>query len=456
MPNDIDRDAITSGAVQKASNYRWVICILLLVAMVVNYTHRQTFALLKDTVGPEQGWTEQTYADIVFWFQTAYAIGYVTFGGIIDRIGARAGYGIAFAIWTVAHTFTGFVGNAFQFMVARFALGIGESGAFPASLKAIAEWFPQKERALAVGIFNAGANIGAIVAPFAIPLITLSVVTVPIGDMTLTLEGLGWGWRACFFVTGIGSMVWLVAWWMMYRHPREHTKVNAAELAIIESDPADKGAKVPWLKIIGVKETWLFAIGKFLTDPIWWLWLFWLPDFLGKNHGLNLSSFGLPIIVIYLLSDFGSVAGGWLSSTLLKSGLTVNHARKLTLLICAVMVLPVFWLDGVKDLWTAVLIIGIATAAHQAFSANLYTLPTDTVPRNAVASVIGFGGMCGAIGGMLMSKNVGFILTTTGSYKTIFWLAGSAYIVALIIIHLISPKLERTTKLDGVVEAPKA
>ncbi|EGF90928.1 major Facilitator Superfamily protein [Asticcacaulis biprosthecium C19] len=456
MPNDLDRDQITSAAVQKASNYRWIICILLLVAMVINYTHRQTFALLKDVVGPEQGWTEQTYADIVFWFQCAYAIGYVSFGGIIDRIGARAGYGIAFVIWTVAHTLTGFVGNAFQFMIMRFALGIGESGSFPASLKAIAEWFPQKERALAVGIFNAGSNLGAIVAPFAVPLITLGTVHMTLGDFKLEMQGLGWGWQATFFVTGLGSMAWVLAWWALYRRPREHPKVNAAELAIIESDAADKSTKVPWLKIIGVKETWIFAIAKFLIDPIWWVWLFWLPGMLKKNYGLDLSSFGLPIIIIYLMSDVGSVAGGWMSSQLIKSGVSVNWSRKITLFVFALMVLPVFFLDGVKDLWTAVLIIGVATAAHQAFSANVYTIPTDTVPRAAVASVIGFGGMCGAIGGMLMSKNVGFILETTGSYRTIFWIAGSVYLIAVLVIHVMSPKLERTTKLDGVAETPKA
>lgn len=434
----------------KPGKYRWIICILLLVAMVINYTHRQTFALLKDTVGPEQGWTEQTYANIVFWFQAAYAIGYVTFGGIIDRIGARAGYGVAFAIWTVAHTLTGFVGNAFQFMVARFALGIGESGAFPASLKAVAEWFPQRERALAVGIFNAGSNLGAIVAPFAVPLITLGVVNMHFGDYTLTMQGLGWGWRATFFITGIGSMIWLLAWLAMYRRPQEHPKVNAAELAIIESDPADKGAKVPWLRIITVKETWVFAIAKFLIDPIWWVWLFWLPGMLKKNYGLDLSSFGLPIICIYLMSDVGSVAGGWLSGRLIKSGISVNWSRKITLFVFALMATPVFFLNGIDNLWLAVLIIGVATAAHQAFSANVYTIPTDTVPRNAVASVIGFGGMCGAIGGMIMSLYVGKKLEETGSYEAIFWIAALTYLVALLVIHLLSPKLERTTKLDGV------
>ena len=432
----------------RPTRYRWVICILLLVAMIINYTHRQTFALLKDTVGVEQGWSEQTYADIVFWFQCAYAIGYLAFGGIIDRLGARAGYSIAFVIWTVAHTLTGFAGNAVQFMIARFALGIGESGAFPASLKAVAEWFPQRERALAVGVFNAGANLGAIVAPFAIPLITLSAVNMEIGSLHLHLEGLGWGWRGCFFVTGLLSMVWVVGWWTIYRQPKQHPMVNAQELLLIEDGKAPDTSKAPWLKVITVKETWMFALAKFIIDPIWWVWLFWLPAMLKKNYGLDLSSFGLPIIAIYLMSDVGSVAGGWLSGRLMQAGLSVNVARKATLLIFALLALPVFALDGVKNVWTAVVIIGIATAAHQAFSANLLTLPTDTVPQNAVASVIGFGGMCGAVGGMLMSKNVGFILDTTGSYKTIFWMAGSAYLLALLVIHILSPRLEQSKRLE--------
>ena len=438
------------GRIQsQATRYRWLICVLLLVAMVINYTHRQTFALLKDTVGAEQGWSERTYADIVFWFQCAYAIGYLAFGGMIDRFGARTGYAVSFGIWTVAHTLTGFAANAAQFMVARFALGMGESGAFPASLKAIAEWFPQRERALAVGLFNAGANLGAIVAPFAIPLITLSAVNINLGSFHLHMTGLGWGWRGCFFVTGLLSMSWIVAWWAIYRHPRAHPKINEQELNLIEEGRVEPKAKVPWLKVLALKETWMFALAKFIIDPIWWVWLFWLPAMLKKNYGLDLSSFGLPIIVIYLMSDFGSVAGGWLSSRLLQAGFSVNISRKLTLLIFALLALPVLGLDRANSVWTAVVIIGVATAAHQAFSANLLTLPTDTVPQNAVGSVIGFGGMCGAVGGMLMSKNVGFILDTTGSYRTIFWMAGSAYLLALVVIHLLSPKLQRSQALEG-------
>ncbi|ESQ94541.1 MFS transporter [Asticcacaulis benevestitus] len=415
---------------QKPTNIRWVICGLLLVAMVINYTHRQTFALLKSTVGAEQGWTEETYADIVFWFQCAYAFGYISFGGFIDKIGTRAGYTIAFGMWTLAHTLTGFVTNSTQFMLARFGLGLGESGAFPASLKGIAEWFPQKERALAVGVFNSGAAIGAIVAPLLIPLITAA-----------------WGWRAAFFSTGIVSMLWLIAWLSMYRKPRDHKGVNAAELALIENDPADQVAKVKWFKLLFIKETWIYAIAKFLIDPVWWLYLFWLPDFLEKNYNLDLKSFGPPLVVIYLLSDAGSIAGGWMSSQMLKMGFSANVARKSTLFLFALFVLPMLFVSGVKDLWLAVLIIGLAAAAHQAFSANVYTLPSDLLPRSAVASVIGIGGMAGAIGGMFMSKFVGFLLETTHSYAVIFAIAAFTYLVAFAYIHLMSPKLKRNETL---------
>ncbi|MGA9657790.1 MAG: MFS transporter [Asticcacaulis sp.] len=420
----------TSGAVQKPSNYRWIIVGLLLIAMIINYTHRQTFALLKGTVGVEQGWTEETYANIVFWFQCAYAFGYISFGGIIDKIGTRAGYGFAFSMWTLAHTLTGLVVNAAQFMVARFALGLGESGAFPASLKAISEWFPQRERALAVGIFNSGAAIGAIVAPLIIPMVTSA-----------------WGWRAAFFSTGIVSLLWLVAWFIMYRKPQNHKKVNAAELALIESDPADQVEKVKWVKLLFVKETWIYAGSKFLIDPVWWLYLFWLPDFLEKNYGLDLKSFGPPLIAIYLISDIGSVAGGWMSSQLLKMGLSVNIARKATLFFFALFVLPMLFVSQVNNLWLAVLIIGMAAAAHQAFSANVYTLPSDLMPRSAVASVIGIGGMFGAIGGMFMSKFVGFILETTHAYGIIFAMAAFTYLVAFAFIHLMSPGLKRNETL---------
>jgi ACS family hexuronate transporter-like MFS transporter len=315
----------------------------------------------------------------------------------------------------------------------RFTLGLGESGSFPASLKSVSEWFPQKERALAVGVFNAGANAGAIITPLVVPAITLA-----------------WGWRAAFVATGAVTLVWLIAWLTIYRIPAAHKKVSATELDFIGSSDepatATSRAAVSWLKLLKLKETWAYALGKFLTDPIWWLYLFWLPDFLSKRHGLNLKSFGPPLVAIYLLSDIGSVTGGWGSSRLMKTGRTANAARKITMLICAVAVVPIIFAQFVSQLWVAVAIIGLAAAAHQGWSANLMTLPSDMFPRAAVGSVVGIGGMAGAVGGMFMSKYNGYILGVFGSYQPIFALAGGAYIVAIVAIHFLSPKLKRVTE----------
>jgi len=423
------------SAVARAGRYRWTICGLLFAATAINYIDRQMIGVLKPTLQAELGWTESAYADIVFWFQAAYAIGYIGFGRIVDRVGARVGYTIAFSVWTIAHIGHGFVHSVTQFAMARFALGIGEAGNFPSALKAVTEWFPQKERAFAVGIFNAGANVGAILTPLLVPAITLA-----------------YGWRMAFIVTGAFSIVWLIAWLAIYRRPAEHKRVGAAELTLIQSDPADAPGTTPWLSLLSRRETWAFAVGKFLTDPVWWLYLFWLPDFLGKKYGLDLKSFGPPLVAIYILSDVGSIAGGWGSSKLLKRGYSVNKARKLTMLACALAVVPIFGLQYVTDLWVAVLIIGIAAAAHQGFSANLLTLPSDMFSRRAVASVVGIGGTAGAIGGMIVAKWVGFILDTTGSYAIIFAIASGAYLVALLFIHLLSPRLERAREPDATTE----
>jgi MFS transporter, ACS family, hexuronate transporter len=414
----------------RVGRYRWMICGLLFAATAINYIDRQTIGVLKPTLQSELKWTESSYADIVFWFQCAYAIGYLVFGPIIDRIGARLGYAVAFSLWTLAHIGHGFVHSITQFAVMRFTLGLGESGGFPASLKAVSEWFPQKERALAVGVFNAGSNIGAIVTPLVVPAITLA-----------------WGWRAAFVVTGAVTFVWLIAWLAMYRSPGAHRKLSAAELAYIRSSDDTASARLPvsvsWSKLLRLRETWAYALGKFLTDPIWWLYLFWLPDFLSKRYGLDLKSFGPPLVAIYLMSDIGSVAGGWGSSRLMKSGRSANAARKTTMLICALAVTPIIFAQFVGQLWMAVAIIGLATAAHQAWSANLMTLPSDMFPRVAVGSAVGIGGTAGAIGGMLMSKYNGYILDAFGSYQPIFALAGGAYIAGIAVIHFLSPRLER-------------
>jgi ACS family hexuronate transporter-like MFS transporter len=479
---------MTDERPRPVGRYRWWICGLLFAATAFNYVDRQTIGVLKPTLQAELGWTETSYADIVFWFQCAYAIGYLAFGPIIDRIGARLGYAIAFSMWTLAHIGHGFVHSVTQFAIARFALGLGEAGSFPASLKAVSEWFPAKERALAVGVFNAGSNVGAIVTPLVVPAITLA-----------------WGWRAAFVITGLFTSVWVVAWVAMYRSPGIHKRVSAAELAYIRAgDEAEvelaaagdgrgpsaaeaagavvgtagaaaeatavvagtagaaaeatavvagtagaaAAASVSWLKLLHLRQTWAYIVGKFLTDPIWWLYLFWLPDFLSKRYNLDLKSFGPPLVAIYLLSDIGSVAGGWSSSRLMKRGRTANFGRKATMLVCAIAVVPIVLAQFVSHLWVAVAIIGLATAAHQAWSANLMTLPSDMFPRAAVGSVVGLGGMAGAVGGMLMSKYNGYILDAFGSYQPIFALAAGAYLLAIALIHGLSPRLTRASEAE--------
>jgi ACS family hexuronate transporter-like MFS transporter len=408
----------------RISHYRWVICALIFAATVINYIDRQMIGVLKPTLQQEFGWTEVTYGDIVFWFQAAYAVGFVAFGRLMDRLGTRVGYTLAMTVWTLAHMAHGAARSATGFMTARFALGIGESGNFPASLKAVADWFPKRERALAIGIFNAGANFGAILTPLLIPALTIA-----------------FGWRMAFLLTGLFGVIWLPFWWAIYRLPEDHARVGAEELAHIRSDPQTPVVAVSWGRMFRIKETWAFAVGKFLIDPIWWMFLFWLPDFLVRRHGLNLKTFGLPLIAVYLMSNFGSIAGGWMSSRMMRRGASANRARKVTMLICALCVLPIVFASVVENLWLAVFILGLATAAHQGFSANLYALPSDVFPREAVGTVVGIGGAAGAIGGMVIAKYAGWVLDRMGTYTPIFVVAASAYMMALLIVHVLSPRL---------------
>ncbi|WP_076071470.1 MFS transporter [Sphingomonas montana] len=418
----------TDGTIERAASrvgrYRWVIVALLFAATAINYVDRQMIGVLKPTLAADLKWSETDFANVIFFFQMAYAIGYIGFGRIVDLIGARLGYAAAFIVWTAAHIAHGGVYSVTQFAMARFGLGLGESGNFPAGIKAVTEWFPAKERSFAIGVFNAGANVGAIITPLVVPWLTLS-----------------YGWRTAFVVTGVVSLVWLVAWLAIYRRPEEQPRLSATELAYIQQDPADPIVAIPWKRLLRVRETWAYALGKFFIDPIWWFFLFWLPGFLGDRYDLDLKSFGPPLVVIYLLSDLGSVVGGWASSRMMKAGRSVNFARKTTMLACAFAVTPIFFSQSIDSLWLNVLVIGIATAAHQAFSANLYTLPSDLFPRAAVGSVVGIGGTVGAIGGMLMAKYAGFILDTFGSYTALFAVAGSAYFLALLAVHLLSPRL---------------
>jgi MFS transporter, ACS family, hexuronate transporter len=410
----------------RASRYRWVIAALLFAATAINYVDRQSIGILKPTLARQLHWSEQDYANIIFWFQVAYAVGYVSFGRVVDRLGTKLGYGLAVAIWTLAHFAHAAVFTVSGFAAARFGLGIGESGSFPAGIKAVSEWFPQRDRALAIGLFNAGANVGAIVTPLIIPWLTLT-----------------YGWRTAIVSTGFLGFAWLALWFALYRRPEAHKRVNAAELAYIRQDPPYTSVPIPWHRLLGFRETWAYAVGKFFIDPIWWFFLFWLPAYLARHFGLDLRDFGPPLIVIYILSDVGSVLGGWASGRLIRSTGRVNFARKTTMFLCACAVLPILLVQSVHALWPAVLLIGLATAAHQAFSANLFAFPSDVFPQAAVGSVVGIGGTAGAIGGMLMAKATGFILGTFHSYTPLFLAAGGIYFVALLAVQILSPRMAR-------------
>lgn len=405
--------------------FRWVICALLLFGVTKNYMDRQVLGVLKTTLQHDFRWNEIQYGNLVFYFQAAYAAGMLLVGRLIDRLGTRLGYALAMTFWSLASMAHAAAGSFVSFAAARFALGFGEAGVFPASIKCVAEWFPKKERALATGIFNAGTNAGAIITPFVVPWIALH-----------------WGWRSAFLLTGALGFVWLIFWFLIYRKPDEHPRVSQAELAYIRSDPSEPITKITWSELLRHRQAWTFVVGKFLTDPIWWFYLFWVPDFLQRQHGLALMKIGLPIMVIYVISDVGSVAGGWLSSWLINRGRTVNAGRKITMLICALCVTPIIFAYRIESMWGAVLVIGLAAAAHQGFSANLYTLTSDMFPARAVASVVGIGGMAGAIGGMLIAQVVGHALQWTGSYMIPFVMAGSAYLIALFLIHTLAPKLQ--------------
>jgi ACS family hexuronate transporter-like MFS transporter len=403
--------------------------VLLFAATAINYVDRQIIGLLKPTLQHDYGWSESDFGDVVFWFQAAYAIGYLGCGRLIDLIGARLGYALVVVFWTGAHIAHALVSTLTGFILVRFALGLGEAGNFPAGLKAISEWFPRRERALATGIFTAGSNVGAIVTPLIVPFITLH-----------------WGWRSAFIVTGSFSVAWLAVWLTVYRPPQVHHRVSAAELALIRenSGGVELGGgepQIPWRRLLRIPETWAYAVARFLIDPIWWMFLFWLPDFFAKRYGLDLEHFGPPLVVVYVVSDLGSVAGGWLSSRMLARGVSLNKARKLTLLLASLIVMPVMFAMYADNLWLAVAIVGLATAGHQAFSVNLYTFPSDVFPKAAVASVVGIGGTAGAVGGMLMSKYAGWVLDTVGSYTPIFIVAGTVYLLALLVFHSLAPRL---------------
>jgi MFS transporter, ACS family, hexuronate transporter len=410
--------------------YRWRICALLFAATTINYIDRQVLGVLAPDLGRLIGWSEIEYGYIVTAFQAAYALGLVCAGAVIDRLGTRIGYALAICIWSVAAMSHALVRTALGFGIARFLLGLGEAGNFPAAIKTVAEWFPRRERALATGFFNAGSNIGAIIAALMVPIVAGR-----------------WGWRCAFLFTGALSAIWLAVWLTAYRSPTQQPAVSSAELAYIQSDPPEPALKIAWVHLLGFRQTWAFIIAKFMTDPIWWFFVFWLPKYLNSRFGLTLNALGPPLIAIYCMADAGSIAGGWLAARFIRRGWSINRARKTAMLACALAVVPIVFVSMAHNLWIAVALIGLATAGHQGWSANLFTLTSDMFPQRAVASVVGLGGFAGAVGGMAISTFIGFLLQATGSYVSVFMMAASAYLLALAAVQGIAPRLDRADAL---------
>lgn len=406
------------------SRARWTVCALLFFATTINYLDRQVLSILAKTLETKIGWTSIDYGYITAAFQAAYGVGLLIAGRLIDGLGTRKGYALAITLWSFAAMAHAAAATAFAFGVARTLLGLGEAANFPACIKTVAEWFPKKERALATGIFNSGANIGAVVAFLTVP---------PLATR--------YGWQAAFIGTGAVGFLWLAFWLAIYRRPQDQPKCSKAELALIQSDPADRAPSYPWLRLFPKRETWAFALGKFLTDPIWWFYLFWLPKYLQETFALSLTQIMWPLIVVYNLSSIGSVMGGWLSGGLIKRGRSLNAARKTAMLICGLAVLPVLYAPYSRNLWVVVGLVGLATAVHQGWSANLFTLTSDLFPRSAVGSVVGIGAAMGSLGGFLLQIATGYIVELTHSYLPLFIFAGCGYLIALGIIHLLSPKL---------------
>lgn len=414
-------------AIERRGYTRWIVCAFLFFATTLTYLDRQVIGILKPTLEREMNWSESDFGWVVFAFTCAYAAMMPFAGRLIDKLGTRIGYAVAVIVWSAASMCHSLAHSSLQLAAARFGLGIGESGNFPAAIKTVADWFPKKERALATGIFNSGANVGAVVAPLLVPFVALRL-----------------GWRATFLVTGGLDLVWVAVWLLYYRRPTEHSGVSRAELAYIQSDaPEPAATRIPYLQILEKRPAWAFVLGKFMTDPVWWFYLFWLPGFLHTAYGLNLTQLGPPLIVIYVAADVGSIGGGWLASAFVARGFSLSKARKAAMLVCAMFPVPVICMLFVHGLWPAVALLSMATAAHQGWSANLYTLVSDTFPRKAVASVVGLGGLAGAVGGMLAAPTVGYWLDLSHQfYGPLFVGAGLAYLAAFVVVHSLVPHIE--------------
>jgi ACS family hexuronate transporter-like MFS transporter len=425
-----------AAPVPRSGRYRWLIVTVLFAATTVNYIDRTMLGLLAPTLGDELGWSENDYGNIVTAFQAAYALGFLLMGWLIDRFGPKIGYTIAIAVWTVGHVAHGFASSVASFMMARIILGVGEAGHFPSVVRASSEWFPQKERSYAIGWVNSATTIGVI-------------LTAP--TIWLFMVWMGFNWRETFIYSGLFGVVLLLLWLWLYSNPRESGKVSDAELAWIEHDPPEQVQRLGWSAIVTKREAWAYAIGKFLTDPVWFLMLFWLPKYFSTTYDVDLKVVLLPMIIMYLLSDVGSIFGGWVSSKLIQTGHSVNFARKVTMLGAGCCVLPLLFVSGLENMWLAVVLIGIALAGHQAFSSTILSIPPDMFPKRAVGSVIGLGGFAGGVGGMIMAKSTGLVLDATGgNYTVIFAACTVVYFLAVLAIHILSPRLAPVT-----VEAAK-
>lgn len=411
----------------KIRHLRWYICGLLFLATTINYIDRQVLGILAPDLQREIGWSELDYGRIVIAFQVSYAVMMLVSGRIIDRIGTKLGFSIAIIWWSIAAMGHALARSAFGFGVARFLLGVGEAANFPASIKTIAEWFPKSERALATGIFNGGTNIGAILAPILVPVIAAY-----------------YGWQGAFIITGAIGFLWLIAWWLLYDRPENHKRLHADELHLIQDGAGeDTGARIPLLKLLGYRQLWAVALGKLMTDPVWWFYLFWLPKFLFAEHGIRGTALIPYLTTVYIISDIGSIAGGYLSSMLIKRGWTVNRSRKTAMFSFAAIVPVVIIASQTRSAALAVVLVGIAAASHQAWSANIFTLASDMFPRRAIGTVIGFAGFAGGVGGILVAEFAGRVLQADPRfYLPMFIVAGVAYLAALGVIQLLSPKLE--------------
>ena len=418
-----------------STNLRWTVVLLLFFAITVNYIDRQVLALLKDTLDKALHWNQKDYGWMVTAFQGAYAMGYVVSGRFLDRIGVRLGFSFLVLFWSVAAMAHAAAASVAGFILARTMLGLAEGGAFPASVKAVTDWFPREERAFATGLFNAGSQIGAIFCPLFVPWLVSR-----------------WGWQGTFVLTGFLGLVWLGFWIWLYRSPDQHPRVSAEELAYIRKDPPETPVRIRWVSLLNRRQTWAFMLGMMASSPIWWFFIYWMPDFFNKRFGLGLKEMGLPLSIIFLVSSFGGILGGWLSSRLLRVGWSVNAARKTALLVCSLAVIPVFLTPFVPvgHVWWAVGLVALAAAAHCGYAANLFTLASDTVPKQAVSSVVGIGGMAGSIAGMGFAQIVSRILEAThNNYLVPFAIAASTYSIALALIHLLLPNLERMTFEDS-------